>query len=226
MSESRGASLLVEYYESFLQDRDIEQFRDRVLGRYSEGTLARVLNSSAGLQSRRAAVLALGVLGSFAGANDALGRSLRDEDPIVRTMAESALWALWFRADSPANNQLLEEIRRLIADEKLDEAVEAASRLIARAPRFAEAYNQRAIARFIQGNYAESAQDCHQALRLNPYHVGAAGGLVQCHLELNQPREALGALRRASKMQPHSEPIRRHIQMLELRIETEGPLQP
>ena len=147
--------------------------------------------SSPSVTARRAAVLALGVIGSFEHSNAVLGRALRDSDPTVRTMAEAALWAIWFRADSPENNQLLDEVRLLVGHRRLDAAVSQATRLIARAPNFAEAYNQRAIALFLQGRLAESVADCQRVLQLNPYHFGAVGGLVQCQLQLDQPHEAL-----------------------------------
>ena len=133
-----------------------------------------------------------------------------------------ALWAIWFRADSPENNQNLEEVRLLIGHHRVDAAVNAASRLIARAPKYAEAYNQRAIALFIQGRFAESAEDCQRVLKLNPYHVGAISGLAQCQIQLNQPHEALRTLRRAAKLQPHSQSIRENIQVLEAQIESDG----
>ena len=197
MWEPQTGSLLVDYYEAFLRDRDLDRFRDRVLARYTEGTLARVLLSSVSVPARRAAVLALGVFGDYGPSNAAVGRALRDSDPVVRTMAESALWAVWFRADSPENNETLDGIRLLIGNRRLDAATNLASRLIARSPRFAEAYNQRAIALFIQGRFAESADDCQRVLQLNPYHIGAVSGLAQCQLQLNQPHEALRSLRRA-----------------------------
>ena len=96
MRDSPTGLLLVDYYESFLRDRDLDQFRDRVMGRYTDATLARVLASSASVPARRAAVLALGVIGEFEQSNAPLGRAMRDEDPVVRTMAESALWASGF----------------------------------------------------------------------------------------------------------------------------------
>jgi Flp pilus assembly protein TadD len=104
----------------------------------------------------------------------------------------------------------------------VDAAVNSASRLIARAPKYAEAYNQRAIALFIQGRFAESAEDCQRVLKLNPYHVGAISGLAQCQIQLNQLHEALGTLRRAAKLQPHSQSIRENIQVLEAQIESDG----
>ena len=97
---------LVEYYEAFLRDRDIDQFRGQVLARYTEGTLGRVLAISE-RDGARAAVLALGVFGRFEESNEVLGRAMADHDTVVRTMAESALWAVWFRADSEENNRNL-----------------------------------------------------------------------------------------------------------------------
>ncbi len=221
MWESQTGSLLVDYYENFLRARDLDQFRAQVTARYTEGTLGRVLISSPSVAARRAAVLALGVTGTFVQSNTALGKALRDNDPLVRTMAESALWAIWFRADSPENNQSLEEVRLLIGHHRLDAALNSASRLIARAPNYAEAYNQRAIALFIQGRFAESAEDCQRVLKLNPYHVGAISGLAQCQIQLDQPHEALRTLHSAAKLQPHSQSIRETIQVLEAQIESD-----
>src|SRR4051812_48406276 len=111
MLEPHTGSLLVDYYEAFLRDHDIEAFRQHVSARYTEGTLGRLLDSTS-TQARRAAVLALGVFGGYE-SNAAVARALRDSDPTVRSLADNALWALWFRADSPENNQALEDVRLL-----------------------------------------------------------------------------------------------------------------
>lgn len=214
--------LLIEYYEAFLRDRDLARFGERVAARYTEETLCRVLASSPQASARRGAVLALGVLGTFDGCNAQLGRALRDEDSVVRTMAERAVWVVWFRADTPENNQALEEVRALVAAERPDEAIERASRLIARAPRFAEAYNQRAIAYYQQGRFAESAEDCIRTLALNPCHIGALGGLAQCQLNLDRPHEALKTLRRGLRLQPYSEALGEAIRAVETRLESDG----
>ena len=47
MREADGGSLLVVYYETFLRDHDIENFQQQVSARYTEGTLARLIDSSA-----------------------------------------------------------------------------------------------------------------------------------------------------------------------------------
>jgi tetratricopeptide (TPR) repeat protein len=204
-----AGSLLVDYYEAFLRDRDIEAFRRNVSSRYNEGTLARVLQAGEP-QARRASVLALGLFGGF-GSNAAVARGLRDPDPTVRALADNALWAIWFRADTPENNEALEGVRALVNRRRFDLAIEQADRLIARSPTFAEAYNQRAIAHFFQGQFAESVEDCKRALAHNPYHTGALAGMGQCLLQLGRRDEAIQTFRRALQIQPYNLGLRETI---------------
>jgi tetratricopeptide (TPR) repeat protein len=216
--EANTGSLLVDYFQRFLNDRDIEAFRDRVVARYTEGTLCRILADSPVVMARRAAVVSLGLMGSFEQSNAALGRALRDRDGPVRKLAEDALWSVWFRADTPENNRALQEVQLLIRRGQLSSAEALATRLLVVAPNFAEAYNQRAIIYFFQGRFAESAQDCERVLSRNPYHIGAISGLAQCQLQLNRPADALKTLRRASKLQPFSEGLRENIKLLEAQV--------
>ena len=106
-------------------------------------------------------------------------------------------------------------MRDLIGERRLEEAIRLADRLIDRSPKFAEAYNQRAIAEFFQGRFDASAADCRRVLEHNPYHIGALGGLAQCEIRLNRRGDAIKTLRRSQKLQPHSEGIREMIALLE-----------
>jgi tetratricopeptide (TPR) repeat protein len=219
MSEAQSGSLLVVYFRDFLTNRDVEEFRKRVEARYNEGTLSRILIGSPDALARRAAVLSLGILGTFEQSNTALGRALSDQDLAVRSMAEDALWAVWFRADTPAHNQTLDEVRAAINRKQLEKAEKLATQLIAEAPNFAEAYNQRAIVFFLQGRFAESAEDCANVIERNPFHIGAIEGMAQCQIQLNRNRDALKTLRRALKLRPHNNGLRESIQELEQQIE-------
>lgn len=218
-----AGSLLGEYFRRFLDDRDIEAFRDRVDARYSEAALCRLLSDSPVVANRRAAVVALSALGTFARSNAALGRALRDPDPVVRRLAEDALWSIWFRADTPENNEALLDVIRSVQRGDLNRAEALATRLIDVAPRFAEAYNRRAIIAFEQGRFADSARDCERVLELNPYHFGALGGLAQCELQLDRPAQAIEALRRASRLQPYNVGIKDTIRRLTARLDIDEP---
>jgi Flp pilus assembly protein TadD len=213
MLQPHTGSLLVDYYEAFLRNQDIDAFRNNVSARYSEGTLTRLLHSG-NAQARRASVLSLGLFGGF-GSNAAVARALRDTDPTVRTLADNALWAIWFRADSQENNEALERIHRLINRGQYATAIEQADRLVAQAPTFAEAYNQRAIAHYFRGEFAESVADCRKVLEHNPFHIGALSGMGQCQIRLGKIDEAIQTFRKALGIQPYNEGLRSLIADLE-----------
>jgi tetratricopeptide (TPR) repeat protein len=222
MAEAHSGSLLVDYFKEFLGDRDLERFRNRVLARYNEGTLGRILAGSVDVAARRAAVLSLGLTATFKESNSVLGKALGDDDLAVRSMAEDALWAIWFRADTAEHNQMLNQVRIQISREHLEQAEVLVTRLIKVAPDFAEAYNQRAIVYFQQGRLDESVADCLNVLKRNPYHFGAISGMAQCQLRLKRPHDALKTLRRALKLQPHQTALRETIKALEAEIESDG----
>ena len=210
---SEPASMLVECYALLLKNHDIETFRVAVFRRYTEGTLARLTHAN-DVRARRASVLALGLNGSFA-CNAAVARTLKDSDPTVRVLATSSLWAIWSSADSADNNAVLGEVKTLIEGGRFEASIKKANGLIARSPTFAEAHNQRAIAHYLTGRLAESAEDCRRVLELNPYHFGALSGLGQCQIRLGRRAEAIRTFRRARELQPYSEGLRQVVTELE-----------
>ncbi len=209
-----STSVLVDLYDNLLRDGDLDGFHRNVSARYTEATLGRLLEST-DLRARRASVVSLGLYGGFAASNATVAKALKDKDPMVRGLAHDALWAIWYRAGSAAQNDELTQIRKLIGQDRLPEAIEAANRLIAEAPDFAEAYNQRAIAHFFLGRHAASAADCRQVLDRNPYHFGALGGLAQCLMQLGKREEAVAVWRRSLELQPFDTGLRDLIASLE-----------
>jgi tetratricopeptide (TPR) repeat protein len=220
--EANSANLLVDYFQKLLEDRDFEAFRVRVTAQYTEEMLGRILLFSPTVTARRAAVVSLSFAGGFERSNAALGQALRDSDVTVRKLAEDALWSVWFRADTPENNQALQEAMALIGRGQLRRAETLVNRLITAAPGFVEAYNQRAIIYFHLGRFAESARDCQHVLSRNPYHFGALGGLAQCQMQLEHPSEALKTLRQALKLQPYSDGLRENIKAIQAQVELSG----
>ncbi len=143
--------------------------------------------------------------------------------PIVSELAADALWSLWFRADSPENNQELHRLMKLpIAGDAAREVLAGYRALVTKAPRFAEAYNQRAIAFYRLGDMAKSIADCEKALRLNPYHFGAASGMAQCFMKQKKLRAALRSYRRANRINPHLDGVKQVIDSLERMLGEKG----
>jgi hypothetical protein len=195
----------------------LEKYERRVRGRYNEGTLQRLLESPFA-DARRAAVVALGLIGTM-DSNRRLAGRLRDEDRAVRVLAGDALWSLWLRGDNRVWGQQLRRIMRLNATDK---ALNALTALIKKAPRFAEAYNQRAIVYFRLEEFPRAIADCDAALKLNPFHFGALAGMGQSYMKLKRPRAALKAFRAACQIHPGLEGIQETIHFLEEALGEEG----
>lgn len=206
-------SLLEVLYHEYQLSQQLGTFVGQVSRAYTVGTLE-AISERGSRMSRRAAVLVLGHLAGYS-SNHALGRALQDDDRGVRLTAEEALRGIWCRAGTETQRKTLHQVIAANSARRYHEAVAAASALIDEAPAFAEAWNQRAIAWYGLGNYAESISDCNRALELNPYHFGAAAGIGQCYLQAGRPRRALENFRRALALNPNLEGVRANIANLE-----------
>jgi tetratricopeptide (TPR) repeat protein len=226
-----ATALLLEYYNELPKMRGdeagaveqqarqaLEKFKQRVAARYTEGTLHRLLGS-ADASMRRAAILALGLLGTMKRSNAIVAGMLHDQDGAVRRFAGDALWSLWFTADTPEHNSELQRIMEIRDRKKRRGALDA---LIHKAPQFAEAFNQRAILHFQNEEWHKAIADCERVLKLNPYHFGAASGLGRCCLHLGRHRPALKAFRHALRIHPGLEDVEETIRTLETALDEEG----
>ncbi len=221
-------SLLVEFYQQIPESGSsakpkmtrkeaLEVFKHRVAERYNEGTLLRLV-AHGDTESRRAALLALGMLGTM-NACAGVAACLRQEERETARLAADTLWTLWFRGDTPANNQELQRLARL---RDREQALAGINALVERASEFAEAYNQRAIIYFRQKKFEHSIADCQKALELNPFHFGAQAGLGQCYMQMRKHRAALKAFRAALRLNPYMDGVAETIRALENALGEEG----
>ena len=128
-----------------------------------------------------------------------LRKSLHDDDTLLRKFATDSLWEIWLRSGNEEQNR---ELMQALQLPDISQAIAALDELVREAPQFAEARNQRAILRFRRGDYSQSATDCKEVLKLNPFHFGAAAGLGQCLIRMNKPRAALRAYQDALAIHP------------------------
>lgn len=216
-SEKPRTPFLSVLYQQYLDHQDSAGFISKVSQYYTPGTLHR-LAENAGREVRRAAVLALGFIGDYT-ANHTMGRALLDDDRTVRMIAENAIRSIWARAGNEEQRQELGIAIRLNAAQQYQEAVRRTTELIEKAPWFAEAWNQRAIAQFNLGNFVQAIRDCHQALEINPYHFVAATNMGQAYLELKNYVSALESFRRALRLNTNLEGVRVQVVRLARMVE-------
>jgi tetratricopeptide (TPR) repeat protein len=130
-------------------------------------------------------------------------RAIRGDDPALAAKAEATLWQIWCRSGIPEVDRLLGQGVEAMERQELEEARVLFTRIIERAPDFAEGWNKRATVRYLAEDYAGAVADCEETLARNPNHFGALSGQGLCHMALGQYREAAALFRRALAVHPH-----------------------
>jgi tetratricopeptide (TPR) repeat protein len=149
------------------------------------------------------------------GDSELLYPRLRDNSALVRSYAESALWALWSRSGDQALDELLTRGVEEMNGGRSRQAVATFSEVIHRKPSFTEAWNKRATVYYLLGQYRKSIADCKQVLKRNPRHFGALSGLGQIYLALEDYEEALRWFRRSLEVNPNLAGVEINIKALE-----------
>ncbi len=144
--------------------------------------------------------------GRFADA-DLLHERLRDEEPVLRRIAEQGLWALWTRSGDAEVDRMLANGTVIMQSGAYGEAADVFSQVIERKPEFAEGWNKRATAYFLAGEYRKSIADCEEVFKRNPKHFGALSGVGQNWLALGELDTAREYLKRALEVNPNLEGV-------------------
>jgi tetratricopeptide (TPR) repeat protein len=163
--------------------------------------------------ARRQGAEGLGDTGNM-GDVPVLTQALRDPDSEVRTLAEQSLWRVWSRSGDPdADKALVKGVEEMQRGE-LAEAVQTFTDIIARKPDFAEAWNKRATAYYMAGDFDKSLADCDEVVKRNSVHFGALSGYGLIYLQLGKPAEALQYFERALDVNPNLAGIEQAVQTI------------
>jgi Flp pilus assembly protein TadD len=139
--------------------------------------------------------------------------ALRGDDPTLAARAEAELWAMWSRSVDAQVNTLMRDGVEAMQARRFGDAETTFTRIIERAPDFAEAWNKRATVRYLAEDFTGSIADCEETLARNPSHFGALSGQGLCHLARGEPREAAALFRRALVVHPHLEAVRENLRL-------------
>jgi tetratricopeptide (TPR) repeat protein len=136
--------------------------------------------------------------------------ALRDDDPIVRAIAERSVWSLWSHSGDDEADRMLALGAEQLASQRLADSIVVFTGIIERWPAFAEAWNKRATAFYLAGDLDRSAADCREVLRLNPSHFGALSGVGLILLKRGELERALSYFERALELNPNLSGVRSH----------------
>ena len=82
--------------------------------------------------------------------------AIRGNEPALAAKAEATLWQVWCRSGIREVDLLLRQGIEAIERQEVEEALALFTRIIERAPDFAEGWNKQATVRYLAEDYAES----------------------------------------------------------------------
>jgi tetratricopeptide (TPR) repeat protein len=130
-------------------------------------------------------------------------RRLHDDVPVVRGMAEQALWGLWLRPNDVTASRMFQVSIAFIQQKDIEQAIERLDEIIAYKPDFAEAWNKRGDAYSQLGDLDRALADYRRVLKLNPYQFSAMQSCGEIWLERSDARQAAEYFRRALDLTPN-----------------------
>lgn len=141
------------------------------------------------------------------------------DDEATAKALETRVREIWQRSGSDTADLLLGRAGDAFKREDYARALQYLDTIVALRPDFVEGWNMRATVYYMLDEYDLSMSDIEQVLSLQPRHFGALSGLGMIFRELNQPRQALEAFRRALAVNPFLDNARTSVRRLEVEVE-------
>ena len=124
-------------------------------------------------------------------------------DPVAIQSLEAAIWEQWIMVPDSGQRALMMQGIVEMQQRQLKASVETFTRLIEAAPDLSEAWNKRATAHWLLGNFPASLSDICETIKREPRHFGAYSGLGMIRAEMGEYPRALAAFELARKYNPH-----------------------
>ena len=116
---------------------------------------------------------------------------------------EQKIWEIW--TTHPTDEKLTLKLSKgtnLMQGNTLSESIEIFSDLIELDPNWAEAWNKRATALYLIGDYEGSQKDIDKVLELEERHFGALAGQGLVNIKLENYEKAIESYERAQEIYP------------------------
>jgi tetratricopeptide (TPR) repeat protein len=124
-------------------------------------------------------------------------------DPMAIQSLEGAIWEQWVLVpDGPQRELMMRGIAEM-QQRQFKQSVDTFSKLIEIAPDLSEAWNKRATAYWLLGNFPASLNDICETVKREPRHFGAYSGLGMIRAEMGEYPRAVAAFELAKKHNPH-----------------------
>ena len=132
----------------------------------------------------------------------------------VAREAEMEIWRIWMDSGRDDIDSIMREGMDAMGSGRFGDAIEHFNRIVELAPDFAEGWNKRATAYYLNEDLGESVRDIQRTLELEPRHFGAISGMGLIFLKRGDTFGALDAFEAVLEIHPHSRGTRFRVEML------------
>jgi tetratricopeptide (TPR) repeat protein len=139
---------------------------------------------------------------------------LSEADERAARRLERRIAQLWSRSGSDSMDYLLRRGREALNEEAYEKAIEHLTAVVTLDPAFAEGWNARATAYFLDDELWRSVADIQRALALEPRHFAALSGLATILERVGEDAGALKAARGALEINPNLAPMEELVERL------------
>ena len=136
--------------------------------------------------------------------------------------AEAEIWRIWIESGREDIDALMAEGLAAMNNQQFDDAIDLFGQITRRAPEFAEGWNKRATAYFLNDEQAASVRDIRATLALEPRHFGAISGLGLIFLHGGDEEGALAAFEAVLVIHPTAPGARMRVQELRKKLGDRG----
>ncbi len=136
--------------------------------------------------------------------------------------AEAEIWRIWFESGSEEIDALMVEGVVAMSTQRLEDAIALFGQITERAPEFAEGWNKRATAYYLNDDHVASVRDIQRTLVLEPRHFGAISGMGLIFLGRGDEAGALAAFEAVLVIHPGAPGARQRVEELRKRLRERG----
>jgi|TARA_Y100000389_G_scaffold81876_1_gene78468 tetratricopeptide (TPR) repeat protein len=127
-----------------------------------------------------------------------------EEDEQAINKITNQIWKIWHEIEDPKMTRTFETGIQMLNLGYYKRSIDYFDEVISTNPNFAEAWNKRATAYFMMGNFDLSMKDISQTLQLEPRHFGALDGMSLIFIHTNQPEKAIEIYDKMLQIFPYS----------------------